>query len=491
MIRFVTARGELTLPAGEIEVAIASPYFDTDTIPGSTSYPFDLAATGDNPRVLNHPHLVRTPGGPPPEPTDCYLDGVLWRRGSLVFRSYDAPKRVYRYNFVADATDLAKQLAGLRLPDLALPDLVFARTAAAQAGYVLAPVRNTAFFGDDDKNPAFKGILNWPSPAGGLGAPGPNQVYVPMLYLVPALRAVMATIGYTLTGTWVDDPEVQTAVIYSDRALASTVAVGDAFPMARHLPELTVPELLLGLQNLFCLGLYFITGKKELRIDALRGVVQRGPYVARPGALLTTAGTNDTRGFTLVQEPDTNDELDKTLDVSWQKMQVGAGGEEIKAQAGTLHLVREADPNTPGREWLVPAISAKGASPEYDVGDDSRTGLRLLFDRGLQHDSQGHPYRLLSSGTEDYAGASVGEYSLHWAGPAGLYETWHRPWLDFRARAVPREYTVPFRITDLLTLDPATHELVDYHLLLWQQVSLKVGAGNPLQSATITYQELL
>ncbi len=39
---------------------------------------------------------------------------------------------------------------------------------------------------------------------------------------------------------------------------------------------------------------------------------------------------------------------------------------------GTLHLVREEDPNTPGREWLLPAISAKGASTEYALGDDTR-----------------------------------------------------------------------------------------------------------------------
>ncbi|WP_198976981.1 hypothetical protein [Hymenobacter sp. BT523] len=484
----MTPRGELTLPAGDVELEIASPYFETDAIPGTTTYPFDVAATGDNPRVLNHPHLFRGPGGPPPEPTDCYLEGVLWRRGSLVFRSFDAQKKVYRYNFVADATDLAKQLAGVKLPELLLPDLVLAAQSATPE-YVLAPVRNTEFF--DEKNGAFTGILNWPSPAGVLGAPGPNQVYVPMLYLVPAVRAVLATIGYAVEGTWVDDPEVQAAVIYSDRALASTVAFGDAFNPARQLPNLTVPELLLALQNYFCLGLQFQPGAKVLRLDALRDRVQRGGYVARPGAVLTTAGTNDTRGFRLVQQADTDDELDKTLDVGWQQLQVGAGQEEIRAAAGTLHQVREADPNTPGREWLVPAISAKGASAEYGLGDDSRTGLRLLFDRGLCPDSHGHPYRLLSSGTVDYAGASVGAYSLHWDGPQGLYAQWHRPWLDFRSRAVPREYTVPFRLADLLTLDPATHELVDYHLLLWQKVSLRVSAGSPLRTATITYQELL
>ncbi|WP_201980334.1 hypothetical protein [Hymenobacter rubidus] len=486
MIRFQTPAGEvLSLPGGDISFEIANPYFQTDAIPGITTYPFDLAADGANSRLLGWPRLQRGAGGPAPVVVDCYLYGQRWKRGSLVYRGFDAQKNVYRTNFVADASDLAKQLAAVKLPDLVVPDLVFAPTGPGQAGYVLAPVRNTEFF--DDKNPAFKGILNAP----GLGAAGPNQVYVPMLYLVPALRAILATFGYTITGSWVDDPEIQSLVIYSDRALPASQAVGSPFNPARHLPAITVAEALLGLQNQFCLGLYFQTSTQQVRITALREVVQRGPYTARPGAVLTSAGPNATTGFTLKQDPDTNDELDKTLDIGWQQLVIGAGGEPITAAAGTLHLVREENPNAAGRQWLVPAISAKGASAEYELGDDSRTGLRLLFDRGLQNDSQGQPYRLLSPGTTNYAGASVGAYSLRWDGPQGLYATWHKPWLDFRSRAVPSEYEVPFRIADLLTLDPAGHELVEQHLLLWEKVQVKVSAGSRLQSATISYRELL
>jgi hypothetical protein len=489
VIRFVTLDGEdLLLPAGRIALEIASPYFETDAIPGVTSYPTDVPATGENPRRLGFPHLHRGPGGPPPVPVDCYLDGQRWKRGSLVYRSYNAQKRTYRVNFVADATDLAKQLAALQLPDLVLPDRVFARDGSA-AGYVLAPVRNAAFF--DEKNPAFKGILNHPTPAGVLGPASASQVYTPLLYFVPVLRQVFASLGWTITGSWVDDVEIQSLVVYSDRALPATLADGDPFNPARHLPNMSVAELLLALQKTFCLGLYFQADRKELRLTPLREAVVRGAYVDRPGAVLTAAGTNETQGFTLKLAPDTNDELDKTLDTSWQQLIVGGGQEAITAAAGTLHLVREQDPNGAGRQWLLPAISAKGASSEYALGDDSRTGLRLLFDRGPCPDSAGDSYNLVSPGTEDYAGNAVGTYSLHWDGPAGLYAQWHRPWLDFRARAVPREYIVPFRIADLLTLDPATHEQVDYHRLLWENVSLSVGADSRLQSATFAYQELL
>ncbi|MDB5270882.1 MAG: hypothetical protein JWP58_3922 [Hymenobacter sp.] len=483
MIRFVTAAGEeLTLGSQDIGIEIASPYFDTTSIPGITTYPSDLPAVGNNPRLLGFPEQFRGAGGPPPVVVDCYLDNVRWKRGSLVFRSYDARKQTYRCNFVADATDLAKQLAALRLPDVVLADQVLSLAGVAGV-YVLAPVRNTEFF--DDKNPAFKGILNYP------GATGANRVLVPMLYLVPVLRQVLATLGWDVVGPLVDDAEVQAAVIYSDRALPAAQAVGTAFNPARHLPDISVAELLLAVQNVFCAGIYFNPATRQVRFTPLRGAVQRGAYVDRPGAVLQATTANDTAGFLLRLDPDTNDELDKTLDVSGQQLKIGAGQEEITAAAGTLHLVREADPNAAGRQWLVPAISAKGASTDYELGDDSRTGLRLLFDRGMCPASQGASYRLLSPGTEDYAGNVVGTYALQWDGPQGLYAQWHQPWLDFRARAVTREYQVPFRIADLLTLDPAGHELVDYHLLLWQKVSLKVSAGSRLRSATFAYQELL
>ncbi|MDO7852305.1 hypothetical protein [Hymenobacter convexus] len=142
----------------------------------------------------------------------------------------------------------------------------------------------------------------------------------------------------------------------------------------------------------------------------------------------------------------------------------------------------------PVASWEVWVCNAAGVAQTerrtYVLATDYVARPRYLL-------SEGNSYRLLSPGTVDYNGASVGDYSLQWAGPQGLYQQWHKPWLDFRARAVPAEYEVPFRIADLLTLDPAGQELVDFHLQLWQKVSLKVSVGSRLRTATFSYQELL
>jgi hypothetical protein len=491
MIRLLTPEtgGELQLPGLDISLEIANPYFDTESIPGITSLPTDLPETRDNLRFLNSPHLFRGVGGPPPVPAHCYLDGVLWQPGQLVFRGRNVAARTLRYNFTAGAAALQTEISGRRLPELDLRTVPFsADFPASTAWYALAPVRNAAFFGD--KNPAFKGVLNYCGPGGTFAAASASQVYAPLPCLLPVLDAVVATFGYTITGPWRDLPEVQQLVLYSDRALATGAT---EVLLARHLPDITIGELLIALQNTFCLGVYVDTRRRELRITPLREVASgtRRDYLDRAGTL-TEAGVNETAGFVLRLEPDSTDELDKTLPIDWQQFKVGAGQEVITVKAGTLHQVREVDALLPTRHWLLPAIEGKGASPEYELGEDSRTGLRLLYLRE-GHDSNGQPYPLATGLAEDYDGSPLAgaTSTLQWAGTGGLYGQWHQPWLDFRARAVPRTYKVSFRIADLLTLDPARPDRLDEHLLLWQKVTLTVSADRRLTTATITYQELL
>jgi hypothetical protein len=152
--------------------------------------------------------------------------------------------------------------------------------------------------------------------------------------------------------------------------------------------------------------------------------------------------------------------------------------------------VREADPLDIDRQWLVPAVAAKGASPYAGNGDDSRCGLRLLFDRGLRLDSQGQPYPLATWGQFDFAGNTIGQSTLHWDGPTGLYATWHAGWLAFLSRATSKERTMQFSLADLLALDPARKELADDgKKYLWEKVSLSLSTtGQPLATAAYTYR---
>ena len=482
MIRLVTVAGQQDLLlATELSLDIDNPGFQADAIPGTWSLPFDLPWARENLAALNFPQLQRAAGGPPPVAVDCYLDEVRWRRGKLVYLSVDAEAQLLKYNFVADAADLATQIKDVKLDTLDLGQVPLVRAASA-ADYALLPVRNKSFYGDVDKAPAgYSGYLNYFS-----GVYPGDAVLAPQPYLVPIVRKVLAHFGYALVGAWADDPEVQTAVLYSDRLCTDPGTV----TLNRHVPAIDVADLLLGVAGLFCLQLYVNPLTQQVRFTPLRDVVAGAGASQRPRpGLWLSSMANTTNGFLLKQEPDGNDELDKSLDAGWQQLRVGAGGEEQSVKAGTLHQVTASEGS---RRWLVPAYEGKGAVPgNADVGDESRVGLRLLFNRGLQPDSNGQLYPFGSSGTLSYLGASVGAYALQWAGPQGLYQVWHKPWLDFRARAVQHTYQSELRVGDLLLLDPSQADLVDCHLCFWEKVSLTVAAGSALTSATFTYQELL
>ena len=482
MIRLVTVAAgiELELPT-ELSLDIDSPYFQADAIPGTSSLPFELAWTRTNLRGLNFPHRFRGPGGPPPVEVDCYLDGPRWRRGKLVYLSVDVAAKRLRYNFVADAADLATAIKDVKLPTLPLGTAPLTTNTKSPA-YALLPVRNATFYGDADKAPAgYSGYLNY-APGGVYPAGAP---LAPQLYLVPLLRAVLAHFGYEAVGPWLDEPEIQTLCVYSDRLATDPTTV----TLASHAPDIDVADLLLGVKGAFCLGIYPNPNTRQVYFTALRDVLA-GAARPRPGTW-QSATANTTNGFALSFSPDTNDELDKTLDTGWQKLVIGAGGESQEVKAGTLHMV--VAPMRPGGpSWQVPAYEGKGAVPgNADVGDESRVGLRLLFDRGVQPASDGTPYPLGSALATNLGGLPVGTYSLQWGGPAGLYAQWQADWLGFRARAVQQVYQSPFRVADLLSLDPGQVEAVDYHHCLWEKVSLTVAAGSALSSATFTYQELL
>lgn len=482
MIKLVTVAGqqELLLPA-DLSVDIDNPGFQTDAIPGIWSLPFDLPWARENLRALGFPHLYRGPGGPPPVAVDFYLDEVRWRRGKLVYLSVDGEAQLLHYNFVADAADLATLIKDVKLDTLDLGTAPLDRTGASLA-YALLPVRNATFYGDADAAPAaYKGYLNYFN-----GSYPADAVLAPQPYLVPIIRKVIALFGYELVGSWAADVEINKLVIYSDRLCVDPATV----TLNRHVPAIDVADLLLGVAGLFCLQLYFNPLTRQARFTPLRDVVAGAAAGQRPRVGRWQSSTaNTTNGFLLKQEPDSNDDLDKTLDTSWQQLTVGAGGEEQSVKAGTLHLVNVTEGN---RNWLVPAYEGKGAVPgNTDVGDESQVGLRLLFTRGYQPDSAGNTYPLGTGGTTNALGATVGAYALQWAGANGLYQVWHKPWLDFRARAVQHVYQCALRVGDLLLLDPSQADLVDYHLCFWEKVSLAVAAGSPLTTATFTYQELL
>ncbi|MDF7810516.1 hypothetical protein [Hymenobacter sp. YC55] len=472
---------------------IRSPLFETNAVPGTKSYPAPFADTPANRRLLRFPARRSRQVGPvPPVPADCYLGGTLWRRGQLRYKDYDSAKNEYQYQFEADADALATQIEGVTLATLALPELLVVLQPET-ADYVLFPVRNKIFY-DKENEANYCGIVNhYNFDQFTTNIDAVIHTNTPFLKVVPLLRRVLGLFGYSVVGSWVEDEEIQQLVCYSTRCLDAPTGIGNVatVAMATLLPDVRVADLLIALQQTFCLGYLFNPVRKELTIRPLREVIADPVYLDRRSRAGWRDVASEVDGFVLGFTADSGDELLKNF--SWPEVRLGNGKEVIKPAADTLRMVREDDLFNSNRAWLVPAAEQAGCSDreELDMQDNRLGQLRFLFYRGLQPDSQGYRYPLGSAGTVNYAGATVGQYALSWDGPQGLYEQWHKGWLDFQANARQEERVVPLTLAEFKALDPARKDMVEGLKFLWERISVQLGGADTIGEARFTYHQTL
>jgi|GEM_PF-2155326 len=473
---------------------IRSPLFETDSVPGTKSYPTPFADTPRNRRLLRFPARRSRQVGPvPPVPADCYLGGTLWRRGLLRYKNYDSGKNEYQYQFEADADALATQIDGVTLPALALPTIATPLQALTD-DYALFPVRNTTFY-PAEKAPQWGKVVNYYNEAGQFEANTffTKFTHTPFPRVVALLRRMLGQFGYSVVGSWVEDAEIQRLVCYSTRSLDEVQGFGSAASvgLATLLPDVRVADLLIALQQIFCLGYLFNPVRKELTIRPLRDIIADQAYLDRRARAAWRDVSADSDGFTLGFTADGGDELLKNF--TWPEVRLGNGKEVLRAGADTLRMVSEPDPNAPGRQWLVPAAEQAGCSDRagLEMQDNSLGHLRFLFYRGMQADSNGVLYPLGSAGTINYAGQQVGNYALAWDGPNGLYEQWHRGWLAFRANARIEERVVPLTLAEFKALNPARKDMVEGLLFLWERISVQLGGADTIGEARFTYHQTL
>jgi hypothetical protein len=464
MMALKTELGWLDLLPGTIGIEIQNPFFRYDAVPGVVTYPFGLPMSPGNLRALNFPHVVAAQGEPVPAvPVQFYLDGLLWRLGSLVYQDYQPNQRVLQYQFVAAAGDLQTLIEGLKLGTMALGGVQPLVLTGTAADYALGTVKNSVFYGDE--NPAYSGYQNRVV----------NGTYTesvaPQPRLVALLHRVFGEVGYTLSGEWLTDATTRQLVLYSDRVADNLVApVAANYALFQHVPqELSPGQLLVELQKLFGLGYDFNPTRRDIRFTRLRDVAANPEYLVRDPGQLTRATPPLAEGYALELGLESDDELKKTLDTSWTRLVVGAGKMPLKAEAGTLHCVED-------NGVLTPQVEVKGAGTTYFLNDTSQCGLRLLFDRGNAQ---------LTNGRE--VGSAL---ALQWAGANGLYAQGHQAWLSFLDRAGREERQVPFRVGDLLSLDPARKELLGPRKYLWEKVSLSVSTTKRLETARFTYRPI-
>ncbi|WP_191906492.1 hypothetical protein [Hymenobacter baengnokdamensis] len=477
----------------EIQLEITSPLFETDTLPGTLVYPFTVPNTPKNRRMLGFPGFLAVAGVRNQLfVCDFYLLGVRWRRGqlSVVKRSVDG----FELSFKTDVGDVSTQLTDVQLSALPWPTVPLVLTAGGAwpaRAYALPSVANSLFVPEASvATLGYQGVVN--AYAG--GQYDTTQPVVPMPYLRTVLEQVAKFIGYSLAGTFFDDAELQALVLYANQAV--DVATG-LVPLAGQLPDVTVPSCLLAVRALLCQCWLFDPVRQVLTIDALRDVLASPAYVdwTDQAEAAFEWEPNVSAGYTLEQKLDGGDDLSKNAPADEYQLKIGGAKEVIQVDVSSLAM--QAGPRTPtstAPAILLPVTVQKGNTPALPAESDNKTTLRLLFDRGVQHDAAGNAYPLASAEAVAYSGASTGNYSLRWAGPKGLYQVWHQDWLAFRSRTELITRGIRLRVADLLTLDPRRKVLIraaeGTTLAFWQQIQVTISQKDGIQVAQVPFYKI-
>jgi hypothetical protein len=478
---FAIKIGDEYLDLGEgasITLETTSPFFMTDGIPGTISFPSTASPTKKNKRLLGNPEIISNQNNLNTKiAAELYIKDLLYKAGQLT--NIKPNKKGYQYSFLSDAGDFQSKINGvsMRSLDLGTDILVFDNSSE---NYALFPVKNESFYGD--KNTNFKGYLNYYHGGSFPTNTTSSSFYAitPFPYLVQVIRKTFALFGYLVYGAWLDDPEIATAVVYNNYALDKVVTGVNSWEttiaIANHLPDMTVGEFIIAIKNMFGLGYIFNPIDKTVKIVTLNEVINDQTYVdhtskAEPEYELAL---NESNGFKLSQEQDSGDEALKDESDAWTTYKIGNGGQEISTKASTTLILTHQDTVNTSRSWTIPYVKQKGSSPEFDLGIN-KANLRILFYRGMQNDSLGNAYPQGS-----YNSSSM---SLRWADTNGLYNKCWKPWLDFLAYAKPLKRNVRFNGADILTLDTTKKTMIEYNKFLYSKITSTVTMKEGIRSS--------
>lgn len=489
MIKFMIEDQELDLESGTVvQVEYHSSLFDVDRIPGVLTYPVTLPWSKHNKRLLGFPGNLSVRRYRR-EPFDCgmYL-GNLWRKGKLYILG--TSDKGISVSFTTDVGDLGEDFKNRSLRELDLGSDAFTdgvRGLYPASNYALFPVKNPDFYGDK-ANPGYCGYLNYYD-----GGFVPNDRYnlatytrTPFPYLVHIMRRVMACFGYSITGDWLEQEETRRLVIYNTTAidrlepnifLQEQNVFASQIHYNRHVPDMKANEFMKAVRAAFGLAFLFNPTTRVMEVVQLREVIENTAYRdwSANNMRVNAWKPNDSDGFRLELTPDPDDERNKSLASESYTFQVGKGKEPITVGLGTLQQLQEEDALKAGRGWSIPQALQQGSSDV--LGVSGRHGLSLLSYRGLVPDSAGGQY--------PYADGA----RIAWAGAEGLYELYHRHWLEFLGQTESIEAEIDLGLTDLRLLRPDVKVLTEAQgaivKALWQKVSFSVSLQDGVRTAKV------
>jgi hypothetical protein len=468
-----------------------NPFFSRDYIPSAIVYSVKSPASANNNLSLGFPREItntKTFGAKLPE-AKLSVGNVLNLFGTVTINSADNETIDLSFN---GETSRFQRVVGNSLRSLNYGGLrtVSPSTVADIKAHMLASISGTSDTWDYVYAPFIVGpfdVLNFYNPNTAQFDDTNFQSIQPFPYLVYVLKQVFIENGYTVDGTFLEDPEIKTLTIYSVGELENylSFSASPTFEIKNCVPDITIGDFLIYLQNTFNLGFFFQPGQNRVSIHSFKHIAQKQSYKDWTDKASMGYSVNF-----------------NSLETGYKFIQVKDDSDTFGTPTGLEYLYGEADYKEIVT-GIVPPLMTEGVIvptaftmliPQIDPDnstvnwfDNYSPPLRLSFFRGLQPASSG-TYPLLTPYDKKLGGVDLPgvNYSLSWDGPKGLIKTWFEPWLEIMTRGPVVNRKVNIDLNDLGALDFSEKSFIKDHYLYVKKLKINIQR-NVLQLTDVEY----
>lgn len=357
-----------------------NPMLDTNTIRGNRILDFEVPQNAVNDGVfgnVNNPQVALKT-----ELLPCVLrgNGGVAERGFLQLK--EIRKRSYVVSYTAGFGELFGEFTDRKLNELdlgseAVPGVFDADPVVGTAKYCWPKIKNEAFYGQN----GYSGYMNNYVTGSYTGTP-----MVPVLFVHKVLEMIGTLTGVTFGGSFMTDATLKRLILPNTASLDGLTTIS----YARHLPELTVREFVIGLANTFNAVLWLNAEKKTVTMDLADGWFERGFGSAQPpmdwsrkfGRLVERVPLVKNR-LQLEWTIDGNDGLLKDVPEVFQPyLAPPAPGSLLTPSGGTDTWTVKSPFCGVVMDAGLPAMSMEGVSDNYNQLS-KKFGARLAFWNGL------------------------------------------------------------------------------------------------------------
>lgn len=468
-----------------------NPFFTRDYVPSALVYSIKAPATANNDISLGFPREIsnsKTFGAKLPE-SILSVGNILNLFGTVTINSADNETIDLSFN---GETSRFQSVVGNSLRSLSYGGVrtVTPSTVSDIKAHMLASISGTSDTWDYVYAPFIVGpfdVLNFYNPSTGQFDDTNFQNIQPFPYLVYVLKQVFIENGFSVDGSFLDDPEIKTLTIYSIGELENylSFSASPTFEIKNCVPDITIGDFLLYLQNTFNLGFFFQPGQNKVTIHSFKHVYKKQSYQDWTDKASTNYSVNFNNletGYKFIQVRDDSDTFGTPTGLEY----VYGEGEYKEIVTGIVPpLMTEGVIVPTAFTMLIPQIDPDNSTVNWL--DNYSPPLRLSFFRGLQPASTG-TYPLLTPYEKKLGGIDIPDanYSLAWDGTKGLIKTWFEPWLEIMTTGPVVNRTVNLNINDLGILDLSEKSRIKEHFLFVKKLKINIQR-NVLAPTDIEY----